>query len=46
MVILAGAIAGIVTISIKRKLGYDVKMDRKDIGSEENDFEPFMGAGI
>jgi len=46
MVILAGAVAGIVTVSIKRKLGYDVKMDRKDIGNEENDFEPFMGAGI
>ncbi|MDQ7861294.1 hypothetical protein RCO48_10295 [Peribacillus frigoritolerans] len=29
MVILAGALAGIVTISIKRKLGYDVKMDKK-----------------
>lgn len=46
MVILAGALAGIVTISIKRKLGYDVKMDKKDRKIEENDFEPFMGAGI
>jgi chromate transporter len=46
MVILAGALAGIVTISIKRKLGYDVKMDKKDRRKEENDFEPFMGAGI
>ena len=46
MVILAGAVAGIVTISIKRKLGYDVKMGRKNIGNGENDFEPFMGAGI
>ncbi|MBD8136762.1 chromate transporter [Bacillus sp. CFBP 13597] len=46
MVILAGALAGIVTISIKRKLGYDVKMDKKDRKIEENNFEPFMGAGI
>ncbi|MGE7760550.1 chromate transporter [Peribacillus sp. NPDC097895] len=46
LAILAGAIAGIVTISIKRKLGYEVKMDRKDRRKEENDFEPFMGAGI
>ncbi|MGE7903106.1 chromate transporter [Peribacillus sp. NPDC094092] len=45
IVIVAGAVVGIVTISIKRKLGYDVKMDRKD-REEENDFEPFMGAGI
>ncbi|USK76949.1 chromate transporter [Peribacillus frigoritolerans] len=46
MVILAGALAGIVSISIKRKLGYDVRMDKKDRKIEENDFEPFMGAGI
>ncbi|MGE7607183.1 chromate transporter [Peribacillus frigoritolerans] len=46
MVILAGALAGSVTISIKRKLGYDIKMDKKDRKIEENDFEPFMGAGI
>ncbi|MEW5550883.1 chromate transporter [Peribacillus frigoritolerans] len=46
MVIIAGALAGIVTISIKRNLGYDVKMDKKDRKIEENDFEPFMGAGI
>jgi chromate transporter len=46
IVIVAGAVAGIVTISIKRKLGYDVKWDRKDMRKEENDFEPFMGAGI
>jgi chromate transporter len=35
-----------VTISTKRKLGYDVKMDKKEGKIEENDFEPFMGAGI
>ncbi len=46
IVIVAGAVAGIVTISIKRKLGYDVKLDRKDMRKEENNFEPFMGAGI
>ncbi|MDM5358536.1 chromate transporter [Peribacillus sp. RS7] len=46
LVILAGAITGIVTISIKRKLGFDVKMDRKEKKIEENDFEYFMGAGI
>lgn len=46
MVILTGALAGIATISIKRKLGYNVMMDKKDRKIEENDFEPFMGAGI
>ncbi|MFH0070318.1 chromate transporter [Peribacillus sp. NPDC056705] len=46
IVIVAGAIAGIVTISIKRKSGYDIKLDRKDMTKEENDFEPYMGAGI
>lgn len=46
IVIVAGAVVGIVTISIKRKLGYDVKLDRKDMTKEENDFEPYMGAGI
>ncbi|QOS89060.1 MULTISPECIES: chromate transporter [Bacillales] len=46
IVIVAGAVVGIVTISIKRKLGYDVKLDRKDKTKEENDFEPYMGAGI
>lgn len=46
IVIVAGAVVGIVTISIKRKLGYDVKLDRKDMTKVENDFEPFMGAGI
>lgn len=46
IVIVAGAVVGIVTISIKSKLGYDVKLDRKDMTKVENDFEPFMGAGI
>ncbi|MGE6612751.1 chromate transporter [Peribacillus sp. NPDC076916] len=46
IVIVAGAVVGIVTISIKKKLGYDVKLDRKDMTKEENDFEPYMGAGI
>ncbi|MFD6211125.1 chromate transporter [Peribacillus sp. NPDC060253] len=45
LAILAGAIAGIVSISIKRKLGYEVQLDRKE-KKEETDFEPFMGAGI
>ncbi|MDM5294983.1 chromate transporter [Peribacillus simplex] len=46
LAILAGAIAGVVTISIKRKLGYKINMDRKERKEEENDFEYFMGAGI
>lgn len=46
LAILAGAIAGVVTISIKRKLGYKINMDRKEKKEEENDFEYFMGAGI
>lgn len=46
LAILAGAIAGVVTISIKSKLGYQINMDRKEKKEEENDFEYFMGAGI
>ncbi|MET3317636.1 UNVERIFIED_ORG: chromate transporter [Peribacillus simplex] len=46
LAILSGAIAGIVTISVKRKLGYKINMDRKGKKKEENDFEYFMGAGI
>ncbi|MFD4930350.1 chromate transporter [Peribacillus butanolivorans] len=46
LAILSGAIAGIVTISVKRKLGYKINMDRKEKKEEENDFEYFMGSGI
>ncbi|MGE7184958.1 chromate transporter [Peribacillus sp. NPDC006672] len=46
LAILAGAITGVVTISIKRKLGYKINMDRNEKKAEENDFEYFMGAGI
>ncbi|MFB6802937.1 chromate transporter [Peribacillus butanolivorans] len=46
LAILSGAIAGIVTISVKRKLGHKINMDRKEKKEEENDFEYFMGSGI
>lgn len=45
LAIAAGAVTGIVTISIKHRLGYQVEIDQKEKKLEE-DFEWFMGAGI
>lgn len=44
--IIAGALTGMMTISIKMKLGYKIKKDRQVEKKEENDHEYYMGAGI
>ncbi|MCK1993212.1 chromate transporter [Peribacillus muralis] len=44
--ILAGALIGMITISIKRKLGYIIKMDNKEKMDYENELEFYMGEGI
>ena len=44
--ILAGALTGIVTISIKMKLGLKSKLDKKEQKEDENKPEYYMGAGI
>ena len=44
--IVAGALAGMMTIFIKMKLGYKIEKDRKVEKKDENEFEYYMGAGI
>ncbi|MEH7378148.1 chromate transporter [Neobacillus drentensis] len=43
--ILAGALAGVILINIKEKLGYKVQFDKQK-ETEVNDIDYFMGAGI
>ncbi|WP_318615237.1 chromate transporter [Sporosarcina sp. YIM B06819] len=46
VVIVAGALSGMITIFIKMKLGYKIEKDRIIEKTDVNEFEYYMGAGI